>query len=242
MTSYTQLRGQVDGIRHGAVPDWLTRALVKVATAPDDATVLCHPLGFLCVPVWRFDEGGVCVHVWTRRVSAARPTTSPVHCHSWDLYSLVLAGEVHNHLPRVVPVAPVRTAPVRMAPVRMAPVRMAPAPTHRLFDVHSHHDMDEIHATGELVRCEPGRAESVRAGDVYAMAAGTFHLTDIVGGEAATLVLAHNRPGGRDRTVGAVYLRDHRVQRAHSDSITRRWAARAVLQLLTGPRLVLQPM
>ncbi len=232
MTSYTQLRGQVDGIRHGAVPDWLTRALVKVATAPEDATVLCHPLGFLCVPVWRFGDGGVCVHVWTRQVPAARPTTSQVHCHSWDLYSLVLAGEVHNHLPRVVPVAP----------VRMATVPTAPAATHRLFEVHSHHDVDEIQATGELVRCEPGRVESVRAGDVYTMAAGTFHLTDIVGGEAATLVLARNRPGGRDQAVGAVHLPNHRVRRAHGDSITRRWAARFVLRLLTEPRPVLQPV
>ncbi|WP_050803432.1 MULTISPECIES: hypothetical protein [Protofrankia] len=82
MTSYTQLCHQVAGIRTGTVPDWLTQALMDAAATPREATVLRHPLGFLCIPVRRFEEGGVCVHVWTRQVRAARPTTSSVHCHS----------------------------------------------------------------------------------------------------------------------------------------------------------------
>ncbi|WP_239311713.1 MULTISPECIES: hypothetical protein [unclassified Frankia] len=225
MTSYLQVRGQVDGIRTGAVPNWLTRILARAAATPADAVVLYHPLGFLCFPVWRSDEGGACVHVWDRRIPAARPTTSAVHCHSWDLYSLVLDGEVRNQTVRTIPAA---------APPAAAAGRGAPAFTYQVFDVHNHHDrgVDEIRGTGEFIRCEPGAAESLRAGDVYSMAAGTFHLTSIAGDAAATLMLARNQPGRRDRTVGASDLSDHHVQRRRCDAATCAWAAKTILRLL----------
>ncbi|SBW22494.1 hypothetical protein FDG2_2725 [Candidatus Protofrankia californiensis] len=222
MTSYTQLRQQVAGIRTGTVPGWLTQALTNAVAAPRDAAVLRHPLGFLCIPVIRFEEGGVCVHVWTRRVHTPRPTTSSVHCHSWDLQSLVLDGEIHNHLVRVTPTTGV--------------------PSHRVFEVHSHGDVDEIRATPQLVHCGPGTVESHRAGEVYVMPSGTFHRSEVPGGEATTLMLARNRPGHHDRSIGPIHARSHQVWRKRCDAAECGWVARTVLQLLERTQPAAQPV
>src|SRR5690348_7824186 len=55
-----------------------------------------HPLGFACLPVHRDGDEGICVHVWPEGRKPAPRTTSPFHCHSWDLLSHVLYGVVGN--------------------------------------------------------------------------------------------------------------------------------------------------
>ncbi len=71
--------------------------MAGVADGSSDLTAVRHPLGFLCFPVLRGDNLGVCVHIWTEGVRA-EPTTSPMHAHSWDLVSYVLYGTVRNDI------------------------------------------------------------------------------------------------------------------------------------------------
>jgi hypothetical protein len=174
-----------------------------VTRAPEDGrraavVAIRHPLGFVCLPLWRLADLGVCLHVWTTRVQPARLTTSPVHCHSWDLVSLVLYGSVRNN--------------------RVHVWETTDTPTHRLFDVHSGGDVDEIRATDRLVRFRPGDSQVSRPGEVYRMPAGEFHYTAVSGPEAATLVVGWSRPGMTDRSVGPMDVTTHRERRSYCDA------------------------
>jgi hypothetical protein len=206
---YALLSGEASAIRTGAVPGWLSTALRGAAAG--NIAVVRHPLGFQCVPVLRFRDGGVCVHVWTPTTRPAPTTTSLVHCHSWDLHSVVIRGEVHNHLVEVLE---------------------SGIPTHRVFDIRSDAGVDEIRATGELVRCGTETVGAHRAGDTYAMAPGTFHRTEVPGGAATTLVLARYRPGQRDRSLGPIGTPSHRVSRRHCDTAESARVARSVIRQL----------
>jgi hypothetical protein len=171
-----------------------------------------HPLGFVCLPLRRLTDLGVCLHVWTTRVQPARLTTSPVHCHSWDLVSLVLYGSVRNN--------------------RVHVWETTDTPTHRLFDVHSRGEVDEIRATDSLVRCRPGDSELSRPGEVYRLPAGEFHHTVVPAPEAATLVVGWSRPGMTDRSVGPMDVTTHRERRSYCDAAEAARAVRIVAERL----------
>src|ERR1700749_4660041 len=51
-----------------------------------------HPLKFLCLPMHRSDEFGLCVHVWMIDAPLTVPTTSEIHLHTFDLHSQILCG------------------------------------------------------------------------------------------------------------------------------------------------------
>ena len=114
-----------------------------IARGRCDLTAVLHPLGFLCIPAQRSGEHGICVHVWT---PALQPTitTSQVHSHSWDLTSYVLYGTLFNQRIRVA--------------------EAGAAATHRIFEVRSRGDRDELHATTRLVSCEPEPTREYGAG------------------------------------------------------------------------------
>ncbi|MGF7237604.1 MAG: hypothetical protein ACQSGP_21965, partial [Frankia sp.] len=101
-TVYAELVRQANlvGTRVRVSPPWLTHGL-RVAADQHWSTAILHPLGFMCIPLRRSPGLGACVHVWSRQAPAARPTTSQIHCHSWDLHSVVLWGELRNQLIRV---------------------------------------------------------------------------------------------------------------------------------------------
>lgn len=190
-----------------------------------------HPLGFLCLPVRREGDRGVCVHVFDDAPAGpprARPTTSPVHAHSWDLTSCVLYGQVGNLRFRV------RDDPER--------------PTHRLFEVRSTASVahpaggagdapavDEIRPTPRLVSAAPGPEETGVAGGIYRLPAGEFHTTVVPPGTAAaTLLLGRSLPGRRDLTLGPVHGPAHRVVRQSCDAAQTVRAARTVLRRIDG--------
>ncbi len=211
-TAYAELVRQANLVGAGVdvFPPWLARA-VRAAAEQNWSTAILHPLGFICIPLRRSPGLGVCLHVWSPAVPAARPTTSQVHCHSWDLHSVVLWGELRNHVIRL---------------------RRRGRSTHRVFDIHGHGDVDEVRATAELVRGSPGRIGNYRAGNHYAMPAGTFHATVVPGGEAATLVLARDRPGGRDRSLGDLDTSSHQVRRERCRPVDAARLAAALTRLL----------
>ncbi len=89
-------------IRNGSVGNRLPCRIVDVMRAISRGarpmTAIRHPLGFICLPVARDGEYGICVHMWTGHTSTVELTTLPMHSHSWDLLSYVLYGEIRNQL------------------------------------------------------------------------------------------------------------------------------------------------
>ncbi|PBC80333.1 hypothetical protein SAMN05428945_5178 [Streptomyces sp. 2224.1] len=192
-------------------------ALEDVTSGRRALRAVHHPLGFFCLPVLRDGDQGICVHVFEPGESEpVQLTTSPVHCHSWELTSFVLYGEVGNLQTRV----------------RQDPVR----PTHRVFQVHSSPSgVDEIRPTSRLVRCEPGPEQTSARGQVYRLPAGAFHSTVVPSGShAATLVLGHWLPQQSDLSLGPVEATAHRVVRQTCDAAQTARTARSALRRIHG--------
>ena len=146
--------------------------------------------------------------MWTPALQPAL-TTSQVHSHSWDLTSYVLYGTLHNQRIRVADAGA--------------------AATHRIFEVRSHGDRDELHATNRLVSCEPEAASEYGAGCVYFLRAGEFHTTVVPGQqEVATVALGRSRPQAADLSVGPRQARSHAITRSRCDASETARAARQV--------------
>ncbi|WP_280445076.1 hypothetical protein [Nocardia brasiliensis] len=193
-----------------AVRRWARDVLAGVVDGSADLTAVRHPLGFLCFPVWRGEGLGVCVHVWTEG-GHAEPTTSPMHAHSWDLLSTVLYGTVGNEI---------------------LEIDSAPAcPTHRLFEIQSAADGDLVRATQRLVTYRTRSREEFRAGEVYTLPHGAFHVSD-VRGAAATVVLGEDNRGHPDLSLGTLATTDHWVYRTPCTPTESRSAAQTVLDHL----------
>ncbi|QIS04844.1 hypothetical protein F5X71_23155 [Nocardia brasiliensis] len=193
-----------------AVRDWAGAVLAGVADGSSELVAVRHPLGFLCFPVWRGEGRGVCVHVWTEG-GYARPTTSPMHAHSWDLLSTVLYGTVGNEILEI------DSAPSR--------------PTHRMFEIQSAADGDLVRATPRLVAYRVRSREEFGAGEVYTLPHGAFHVSD-VRGAAATVVLGEDNRGHPDLSLGTLATTDHWVHRTPCTPVESRGAARTVLDHL----------
>ncbi|MFC6887355.1 hypothetical protein [Actinomadura yumaensis] len=195
---YDEIRDAIaGGTAAGTLPSWARRVLADAAAGRAAHPAVRHPLGFLCLPVERSGDLGVCLHIWTPEVRPMPSTTSPVHCHSWDLLSFVLYGTVRN-------------------------VRMDVAPddaaTHRVFEVVSREGVDELQATPSRVRFAEGPSAAHRTGESYTLPAGVFHSTLIEGGEdAATVALGRRSPGGGDLSLGPLSAATHRVRRERGD-------------------------
>lgn len=196
------------GTAADSVPQWALRLLRDVATGARDLAAVRHPLGFFCFPAQRLPGQGVCVHLWTPGIRHVL-TTSRVHAHSWDLTSYVLYGTLRNQR-----------------------VRVTDAPgsaTHRVFEVRSHGDVDELHATGRLVSYQPEADDVYRAGSVYSLPAGEFHATVSPGDQdVATVVLGRGRAQAADLTLGPVHTRSHTLTRSRCDALE---TARAALRI-----------
>lgn len=195
------------------VEDWIQRVVTDVVADRLPISAVRHPLGFVCLPVNRTGDDGACVHLWSPDWRPATLTTSATHCHSWDLLSYVIAGQLRNQVVRVID---------------------APSlATHRVFEVHSGRSGDDIRATDRLVRAEP-EATSVHAtGDVYRLPSGVFHQTlpdtDVV----ATLAFGSGQPGATDLSLGALNSPNHHVRRELCDRENTIRAAELVLGLLS---------
>jgi hypothetical protein len=167
------------------------RALMRRARA-GGITAVRHPLGFVCVPLFRSTGAGLCMHVWADGIPALPLTTSPMHAHTWDLTSHVLSGQVSNELVRVDP--------------------DARRPTHRILAVYSRGHTDEIRRTGRVAACRVTGTQVVTAGQTYTLKAGCFHATR-VSTPVVTLVVADTRRPPPELVLGAITTRTHRVLR-----------------------------
>ncbi|MBB5077244.1 hypothetical protein [Nonomuraea endophytica] len=194
------------------------RARAWVSTAlRGDFHGVHHPLGFVCLPLERTGGDGVCLHLWSRRLPGAGSTTSQIHCHSWDLVSHVLYGQVRN-VHAVVTDTPAAEA------------------THQVFEVVSGDDGDRISPTPRTVRHSTGLVEVFGAGDTYTLPADSFHSSVVPeGGEAATIALGSGRTGSRDLSLGPLGAPGHHVARRPLDDGERALAVQLVLTHLGGP-------
>lgn len=206
-------RAMLSDSAESAVPTWMARVLDELAAGAGGIAGVRHPLGFVCLPLERDGEHGVCVHIWSDRLASARPTTSGTHAHSWDLTSFVLYGALRNVLVGVI------DAPER--------------PTHRVFEVNSGPDGDEIRWTRRLVRRHPTASELYRRGDVYTLPAGVFHET-APQGEVITVAIGRGRAGTADFTLGGVDTETHRVGRQLCDRAETAYAAAVAIELLAS--------
>ncbi|MEV0201598.1 hypothetical protein [Nonomuraea sp. NPDC050691] len=176
----------------GRAREWTLRAL------SGEVRAVRHPLGFVCLPLEREGGDGVCVHLWSGALAHAESTTSQIHCHSWDLFSHVLYGQIRN--------------------VHVNVTDAGPDATHRVFEVVSDARGDRISPTGRTVRHATGLVEAFGPGDSYTLRAGLFHSSVVPeGGEAATVALGRGRPGSRDLSLGPLAGRGHHVARQPLD-------------------------
>ncbi|GAB2817567.1 hypothetical protein GCM10022221_14270 [Actinocorallia aurea] len=206
---YAELHRRCEAGSAPEIARWAHGVLTDASEGGIDGVL--HPLGFLCLPVERTSGTGVCVHLWSPELPPAPSTTSLWHCHSWDLLSLLLYGTLRNTL-----------------------AGLADGPDLRVFRVVSAAGGDTLEATARTVRAEPSDGGTFTRGDVYRLPAGAFHRTEVAG-EAATVALGADRPGGHDLTLGAPDLRSHRVRRRRGDPRqTARLARRAAELLLAN--------
>lgn len=179
-----------------------------------DVRAVRHPLGFVCLPLERDGGEGVCIHLWSDSLAPASSTTSQIHCHSWDLVSHVLYGQVRN--------------------VHAVVDDAGPDATHRVFEVVSAADGDRISPTPRTVRHRTGLVESFGPGDTYTLPAGRFHSSVVPeGGEAATVALGRGRPGSRDLSLGPLGAGDHHVSRQPLDARETALAVRLIAARLS---------
>ncbi|MDQ0993331.1 hypothetical protein [Streptomyces sp. V3I7] len=204
--------------RREAAADLLRHAtseLDRIVSGHRPLRAVRHPLGFVCLPILRQGDDGACVHVFGTRTAGEGPdetAAAQVHCHSWDLLSTVLYGELGN--------------------LRMDVDDTSGAPTHRVFEVFSHPTgLDELRPTQRLVRCRPGAEQTSARGQTYALAAGEFHTTVVRDGRpTATLVLGRSLPGRVDLSLGPLTAPGHRMLRRACDATETARIARAALR------------
>src|ERR1700754_5108927 len=119
-------RGVREVLAGGEVRQWALGELER-----PDLTAVRHPLGFVCLPLERDGGDGVCLHLWSDTLAHAESTTSQIHCHSWDLVSHVLYGQMRN--------------------VHAVVTDAGADATHRVFEVVSGADGDRISPTSRTV-------------------------------------------------------------------------------------------
>ncbi|MFF5204465.1 hypothetical protein [Streptosporangium sp. NPDC000396] len=189
----------VNGTARDRLPGWAGQVLRAIGSGDSAVTGVRHPLGFLCLPLERTGEYGVCVHIWSGTLARAASTTSQIHCHSWDLVSHVLYGRVEN--------------------VRADVSDATSAATHRVFEVVSEAGGDRIRPTPRTVRYSLGTSEVFGPGQTYTLPAGVFHASVVPSGEeTATIALGRTRPGRSDLSLGPPGLSAHLVPRHRCDA------------------------
>lgn len=219
MTLYSELSAAIGRGDGESITDWARALLDGIAAGAAPTTVVSHPLGFLCVPAHRSGDEGVCLHLWGPQWRRATLTTSPTHCHSWDLDSWVLTGVLRNQTVRLVD--------------------DADAPTHQVFEVRSSAEGDVLHPTGRLVRTEIDAVTTHRAGEGYTQRAGVFHQTLVPDpqGLVATVALGLTRPGGTDLSLGGLDTASHRTRRESCPPEVATRVVRAARAALGGTRV-----
>ena len=180
--------------RPGDLPGWVRGTLTEICTGSRVPPAVKHPLGFLCVQLYRSAGWGLCMHIWGSRQTPSTLTTSAIHSHSWDLSSQVICGRLENLEIRVM--------------------NEASAPTHRVMEITSAGGCDVLRPTRRLVSCASNVSSRIGAGESYSLPAGAFHASKpIAAGLTVTVLLAEDRRTSPDLALGRLDARCHVVRR-----------------------------
>jgi hypothetical protein len=164
-------------------------------------------------------EDGVCLHLWQGGRPRPSRITTEIHCHSWDLVSHVLRGHVRNEIQTVTDTAT--------------------APSHRIYEVISRGNTDEIRATPRTVRLGTPTATDHAAGDVYRLPAGAFHRSLVPGGTTTlTLAFGTGRRDRHDLSLGPLNAPSHRVTRSRCTLHETMGLAAGILATIRQPTAV----
>jgi hypothetical protein len=179
------------------------------------ADAVVHPLGFVYVPLLRTPVQTLRLHIWPEGAKSERPNgtvVSPMHDHTWDLASYVICGELRNVV------------------VTVTEDRLAP--THRVFEIHGDGAVDDIRATGTVVRVVGEAEDKVSVGQTYRMGSDLIHRTEPGAGVVATLVAARRTSKRVERALGPLELQGYRSERQVCPPRRVAAAAAAVLEAL----------
>ena len=199
--------------------DWVRRFLEQIAEGERAPAAKLHPLGFHCIPVYRADDFGLCVHGWLPGAQRETSPTSDMHMHTFDMISMVLHGNVINKELDLVDEGPQR---------------------YRIFEIRKDgsEDVDVFTDTGFDTAVREHDPAKISAGEKYAIGSGVYHSADeTVQSQdfTVTLMLAQHWDNGPQRTLveadraGMIPLRYER--RLLSREATRK-AALEVRELL----------
>jgi hypothetical protein len=225
-------RAVADGRAAETIRPWSADMLRAITEGRRALSAAVHPLGFTCLPVLREGRHGVCVHAWLPGQPAARPTTSPVHAHSWDLVSYVLLGRLRNELPHVTHAPDLGAQPD-------APSGTQPSTDDlwRVLEIRSRGDTDDIVPTRRLVHCRAGESALNVRDDVYQVPAGTFHSSVADSTEpTVTVVIGSSVPGGADLSLGRPGTQPHRIRRNRRGQAETAALARTIIEEYWRPR------
>lgn len=173
---------------------WARVMLAEIRSGFRIPAAIRHPLGFICVKLYRSTKWGLCMHIWDSPLTPPNLITTSIHAHSWDLFSQVVCGWLEN--------------------IEVCVVDGSPLPTHRVLKITSTSDADLVHATQRLVCWTRNESTHVEAGRNYTLTAGTFHVSrPSTAGLTATLLLAENRGSAPELALGRLDCCDHIVVR-----------------------------
>jgi hypothetical protein len=139
-----------------------------------------HPYGFAVFSLRSVDElGQLRLHVWPRGFRVELEGHPPIHCHDWDLASLVIGGCYEETIYDVV--ASSRPGAYYVMEV----CRVGP-------------QTDAFQASGQTLSIIEAKRYRYPVGESHCIPAGQFHETDIPRGAfAVTLVVTGNSRGPR---------------------------------------------
>jgi len=187
------LRRLIDGVAQtpdgGRVTLELSEPISELIANAPDVQVTRHPLGFYhfeLTPLFGDVGRRVRLHIWTERSLAERDDLGTLHAHTWHLASCVLIGELID-----------------------ASYDVVSDPEGEFTEFVVAYDQGSIDPTGASYTLHPIRVRKVCEGEVYCLADGVVHSTDVVTVPAATLVVARET----DRRHTSVYARRGDQQR-----------------------------
>jgi hypothetical protein len=173
---------------------WASTVLTEIRGGSRSPPAIKHPLGFICIQLFRSAGWGLCIHVWESPAVPVTLTTSPIHSHSWDLFSQVLCGRLEN--------------------IEVCVANAFPYPTHRILEVTSVHGTDQIRPTQRLVCWKRTDSVHIGAGENYSLPAGTFHVSrPSEVGLTATVLLGEDRYASPELALGRLDSCDHVITR-----------------------------
>ena len=190
---YAELASLIGSAATGALSPWAADVLRSAESGRSPVEAVLHPLGFVCLPLERDGEFGVCLHLWPPEAGESRTAFAQIHCHSWELLSFVLYGRIGNQR-----------------------IRLVDGDEYRVFEVTSREDGDDVRPTDRTVGTVPEPVAVHEAGETYRLPSGVFHRT-VVDGGVGTVALGRSVADGRDRALGPPHQAGYRMRRRPCD-------------------------